>query len=263
MKMVIPFRTRLYVWFRLLLLQASWNFERFQGVGFFYSLLPGLRKLYAKDELLEVSKKYTGYFNTHVFLAPMVAGAVLKLEEERASGNAAGQVEVADFKDMVAAPYAAIGDALFWGGLRPLAAGIALFFAVKGILWAPLIFIVVYNLVPAWFRTVFFAHGYRRGMQSVEFIQQHKLPDWAIHTKETAVVVLGGLSAFMVFSHLNQLQLPSWLGMLTIIPMIMLGLVARKGVSTLVLIFITVGSIIALGLFWVDMIQLIAWLGVE
>ncbi|MDX2494921.1 MAG: PTS system mannose/fructose/sorbose family transporter subunit IID [Desulfuromusa sp.] len=256
--MAISRMTRLHIWFRLLLLQASWNFERLQGIGFFYSLLPGLRKLYDKEKLPDVSRKYVGYFNTHVYLAPMVAGAVLKLEEERASGVADQTLEVENFKEMVAAPYAAIGDALFWGGLRPLAAGVALFFAVKGILWAPLIFILIYNIVPTWFRTVFFVSGYRQGMQSVEFIQRHRLPDWAIHTKETAVVVLGGLSAFMVFSQLTQHQLPSWLGMLTLIPMVLLGLVARKGLSTLLLVFITVVSIFLIGLFWADVVSLIS-----
>jgi len=253
----------MYIWFRLLLLQASWNFERLQGVGFFYALLPGLKTLYKKEELLDVSRKYAGYFNTHVYLAPMVAGAVLKLEEERASGATEQQIEIDDFKEIVAAPYAAIGDALFWGGLRPLAAGVALFFAVKGILWAPLIYLLLYNGVPIWFRTVFFVHGYRRGMQSVDFIQQHRLPDWAIHTKEIAVVVLGGLSAFTVYSHLTQQQLPGWLGLLTLIPMVALGLVARKGFSTLLLIIVTVSTIFLIGLFWVDMTQLITQWGLN
>ncbi|MCK4502240.1 MAG: hypothetical protein KAU22_04340, partial [Desulfuromonadales bacterium] len=116
-------------------------------------------------------------------------------------------------------------------------------------------------IVPTWFRTVFFVRGYRQGMKSVEFIQRHRLPDWAIHTKETAVVVLGGLSAFMVFSHLTQHQLPSWLGMLTLLPMVMLSLVARKGLSTLLLVFITVVSIFLIGLFWADMVHLIALWG--
>ena len=114
--MTISWKTRLYIWFRLLLLQASWNFERLQGVGFFYALLPGLRKLYSQEKLLDVSRRYVGYFNTHVYLAPMVAGAVLKLEEEQAAGTADPTLEIDDFKEMVAAPYAAIGDALFWGG---------------------------------------------------------------------------------------------------------------------------------------------------
>jgi len=138
-----------------------------------------------------------------------------------------------------------------------LAAGVALFFAVKGILWAPLIFVVLYNIVPIWFRTVFYVRGYRQGIKSVEFIQQHRLPDWAIHTKEAAVVVLGGLAAFMVFSQLTHHQLPSWLGLLTLVPMVMLSLVARKGISTLMLIFIAVTTILLVGVFWVDMVHLI------
>ncbi len=261
--MSISRRVRLHIWLRLLFLQASWNFERLQGIGFFYALLPGLKKLYRKDELGDVSRRYVGYFNTHVYLAPLVAGAVLKLEEQKAAGQADPDFSIEEFKEMVAAPYAAIGDALFWGGLRPLAAGVSLFFAVKGILWAPLIFIVLYNIVPIWFRTVFFVRGYRQGMDSVKFIQEHKLPDWAIHTKEAAVVVLGGLSAFMVFSQLTHHQLPGWLGLLTLLPMVMLSLIARKGVSTLVLVFITVGTIFLLGLFWVDVIQLFALWGAK
>ncbi len=241
--MTLSWKTRLHIWLRLLLLQASWNFERLQGLGFFYALLPGLKKIYGRQRALQVSKGYCGYFNTHPYLAPLVAGAVLKLEEERAAGNRADLIAVDDFKEMVAAPYAAIGDALFWGGLRPLIAGIALFFAVKGILWAPLVFFLLYNLVPLWIRIGFFVRGYRQGLRSVEFIQRHRLPDWAIHTKEAAVVVLGGLSAFMVFSHLNGQQLSSWLGLLTLLPMILLGLIARKGVSTLTLILFSAGFV--------------------
>jgi len=108
-----------------------------------------------------------------------------------------------------------------------------------------------------WFRTVFFERGYRQGLRSVEFIQRHNLPDWAIHTKEAAVVVLGGLSAFMVYTHLNTQNLPVWLGLLTLFPMISLGLIARKGVSTLWLITITTGIIFLSGLFWMDVVRLI------
>lgn len=256
--MALSWKTRLHVWFRLFFLQASWNFERIQGLGFYYAVLPGLKKIYPQEKLLPVSQRCIGYFNTHPYLAPLVAGAVLKLEEERAvRGSVSDSLDVNEFKEMVAAPYAAIGDALFWGGLRPLVAGIALFFCVKEILWAPLIFLLLYNLVPMWFRTVFFERGYRQGLRSVEFVQRHNLPDWAIHTKEAAVVVLGGLSAFLVFTHLNTQHIPVWLGLMTLVPMIVLGLVARKGVSTLWLITVTSGMIFLGGLFWADVVRLI------
>jgi len=256
--MALLARTRIHVWFRLLLLQGSWNFERLQGLGFFYALLPALKKLYSKDQLPNVAKEYVGYFNTHPYLAPLVAGTVLKLEEERAGGGQPGQVAIEEFKEMVAAPYAAIGDALFWGGLRPLAAGIALFFAAKGIMWAPLVFLLVYNIVPVAFRISGFMRGYQQGIHSVEFFQRRRLPDWAIHTKETAVVVLGGLSAFLVFQYLQQRELVSWFGLLTLLPVIMLGLLARRGISTLLLTLLSAIVIILLSLFWADVTRLIA-----
>lgn len=250
-------RTRIHVWFRLLLLQGSWNFERLQGLGFFFAMLPALKRLYPRESLQKIAKSHTGYFNTHPYLAPLVVGAVLKLEEGRAAGQQQ-PVEIDEFKEMVAAPYAAIGDALFWGGLRPLSAGIALFFAAKGILWAPLVFLLFYNFVPLVFRVSGFIRGYQQGVHSVEFFQRRRLPDWAIHTKEAAVVVLGGLSAFLVFQHLQQQNLVSWLGLLTLMPMILLGLLARKGISTLLLTLLCSIVIILLSLFWADVTRLIA-----
>jgi len=250
--MRLGWRTRFHVWYRLLFLQASWSYQRMQGLGFLFALLPGLRKIYPEEKMREVSMRHAGYFNTHPYLAPLVAGAVLKLEEERAIHGEDRSIDIDDFKEIVAAPYAAIGDALFWGGLRPLAAGIALFFAVKGIIWTPLIFLIIFNLFPFWIRIVFFEYGYRHGIKSVDFMQEHNLADWAIHIKEAAVVVLGGLCAFLVFSHLVDHQLPSWPGLLTLVPMVMLGLGARRGMSTLLLIFITCSTIIIAGIFWSD-----------
>lgn len=247
---------RLRVWLRLLVLQGSWNFERLQGLGFYYALLPALRVLYRGEEFREVARKHLGYFNTHPFMAPLVAGAVLKLEEEKAAA-APVVVDTSEFKEMVAAPYAAIGDALFWGGMRPLAAGVSLLFAAKGLLWAPLVFLLLYNLVPSWFRTVGFIRGYRKGVRSVEFIQRRRLPDWAIHTKETAIVVLGGFSAFLVFQHFQQLHLAPWLGLLVLVPIILLGLVARRGVSTLCLTLLSAIVILLACLFWSDLQDLL------
>lgn len=256
--MTLSWKTRLHVWFRLLVYQANWNYERLQGLGFFFALLPALRKLYAQEDLPAVCREHASYFNTHPYLAPLVAGVVLKMEEQRCSDvPVTVEVEIAEYKEMVAAPYAAIGDAFFWGGLRPLTAGIALFLAAKGILWAPLVFLLLFNLLPFWFRTVFFRYGYKQGLFSLELIQRYNLPDWAIRTKEAAVVVLGGLTAFLVFTELHLQSHPYWLGLLTFLPMILLGMAARKGVSTLVLLFVTVSVILLLGIFWTDVVQLL------
>lgn len=239
---------RFRVWLRLFLLQGSWNFERLQGLGFFFAIYPALQKLYSGERLQQVCREHAGYFNTHPFLAPFVAGAVLELEERRSQGEDE-PVNVHEFKEMVAAPYAAVGDALFWGGLRPLAAGIALLFAVKGIILAPVIFLVLFNLAPFWFRIFGFSRGYRSGVESLEFLQRHRLPDWAIRIKETAVVLLGGTGAFLVFQQLQGSQLPKFLGFLAIPLVLLLGLCARRGISTLLLVLLTTAVIVCLSLF--------------
>mgnify|MGYP001275833652 CR=1 FL=1 len=239
---------RLRVWLRLFLLQGSWNFERLQGLGFFFALYPALQKLYRDEQLQQVCREHAGYFNTHPFLAPSVAGAVLEMEQRR-SRNEEQAVNIQDFKEMVAAPYAAVGDAMFWGGLRPLTAGIAILFAVKGIILAPLIFLLLFNLLPFWFRIFGFIYGYRNGIRSLEFLQQHRLPDWAIRIKETAVVLLGGVSAFLVFQQLQAEQIPKGLGFLAIPLVLILALCARRGISTLLLVLLTTAIIICLSLF--------------
>jgi len=241
---------------RLFLLQGSWNFERLQGLGFFFSLYPALQKLYRDEQLQEISREHARYFNTHPYLAASIVGAVLQMEEMR-SRDEEPAVGIQEFKEMVAAPYAAVGDALFWGGLRPVVAAIALLFAVKGIVLAPLIFLVLFNLITMWFRVFGFIHGYRTGIRSMEFLQHHHLPDWAIRTKETAVVLLGGLGAFMVFQQLQLDALPKALGFLVIPLVIMLGLCARRGVSVLVLVLVTTAVIVFINLFGID---LTAWL---
>ena len=110
----VPFVTLLRCCGRSFLLQASWNFDRLQNLGFLYQLLPGLRRLHGRQLPAALLERYAVYFNTHPYLASWVAGTVLKLEEQQLAGETPA-VDAAAFRDMVMAPYAAMGDALFWG----------------------------------------------------------------------------------------------------------------------------------------------------
>ena len=240
--------TLLHVWFRLLLLQGSWNFQRLQGGGWFYALAPVLRLLYGEKEMQRIAHEHFGYFNTHPYLAPAVAGAAIRMEVERAESQQ-GNFNIAEFKEMVAAPYAAVGDALFWGGLRPLAAGVAMLLAAKGLFVAPIVFLLLFNALPLWFRIAGFLSGYELGVRSVEFLQRRKLPDLAIRAKETAVVLLGGVAAFLVFQVFEQEQKPLWLGFLAIPAVLFCGFLARRGISTLLLVLLSSGLIMLCSIF--------------
>lgn len=112
--MRLPWGVLLRGCLRSLLHQASWNFERMQNLGLAYQLLPGLRRLYGGAPPAAVLRRHVEYFNTHPYLASWVAGTVLRLEEQQRSGETPA-IDALTFRDMVMAPYAAMGDALFWG----------------------------------------------------------------------------------------------------------------------------------------------------
>jgi PTS system mannose-specific IID component len=223
------------VFFRSFLLQASWNFERLQSLGVLYTIAPALRFLYRGEELVAAGKRHLEYFNTHPFMASAVLGAILDLEQKQSRGEAQ-QVGVQDFKRMVMAPYAAIGDAFFWGAIRPLAAGIALFFAFKGSLWAPVVYLALFNLPHLWFRVVGLQRGYALGLRIVEIIQRFRLPDLAIRLKEVTVVLLGGLSAFLTFFSLKSEGVAAGWGLAVIPVVILLSWLSRQGISVLLLV---------------------------
>ena len=233
------------VMLRSFLLQASWNFERMQNLGVVFALAPALRLLFQGEALVQAYQRHLVYFNTHPYLAGPVLGATLALEEEAARGET-GNLGVAEFKGMIMAPYAAIGDALFWGGLRPLAAGVALFIAVKGSMWAPLVFLVLFNLPHLGLRCLGLVRGYRLGVDVIELIQRFQLPDMAVRCKEATVVLLGVLSGFLVYSACHRQEVSELWGFFLLPPLYLLAVLARRGWSALLLVILA--TVLVLGL---------------
>ncbi|MBE0500359.1 MAG: PTS system mannose/fructose/sorbose family transporter subunit IID [Desulfuromonadales bacterium] len=231
--------------FRLFLLQASWNFERMQNVGVLFVVEPVLRVLYREKDLQQACQRHLSYFNTHPYMASPVLGATVALEQMRANGQE-GTFSVDDFKRISMAPYAAIGDAFFWGGVRPLAACLAIFFASRESLWAPFVFLLLFNLPHLWTRLFGFIHGYQRGVSIVELIQRYRLPDVAIRLKEAMVVLLGGLSAYLVVGVCRFEQVPTPWAFVALPLVFLLVFLARKGTSALFLLSTVIVLIITL-----------------
>ena len=232
---------------RSFLFQASWNFERLQNLGFLFMLLPGLRAIYGSDLSDEILERYKVYFNTHPYFAPMIAGAVLRLEAAQADGEDM-QVDVSQFKTMVMAPFAAIGDSLFWGGIRPLAAIIALFLALQGSLWAPLVFLLLFNLPHLFCRGGGLLLGYFGGLRAIKSIQRFRLPDVSVRCKEGSIVLLGVICAYLAHNGCNLQDIPSFWGFVLLPVVLLFARLARKGISSLFLVLITTSSLLLLAL---------------
>ena len=59
------------VLFRGMLLQLSWNYERMQALGYCYTILPALKKLYNDDQegLRKAVERNLEFFNTQPYMA--------------------------------------------------------------------------------------------------------------------------------------------------------------------------------------------------
>lgn len=237
--------------FRLFLLQASWNFERMQNLGVLFVVEPTLRALYRDEDLQDAYRRHLTYFNTHPYMAAPVLGATIALEERRLSGQE-GVFSVDDFKRMAMAPYAAIGDAFFWGGVRPLVACLALFFASKESLWAPVVFLLLFNIPHLWTRVIGFTRGYQMGVSIVEVIQRYRLPDVAIRLKEGMVVLLGGLCAYLTVAACRAEHVPLGWSIVALPLVLLMVIFARKGASALFLI-------LGIVMFLITLFQVVKW----
>lgn len=190
----MPAGRRLRLVARSLFLQSSWNYLYFQGLGWAVVLLPELRRLYPLAQLGTVVDRYLKYFNTNTFLAPALAAATLNLERKQIQGQPIPMTADA-FAAAVMAPCAAVGDALFWGGLRPLLSCAAVLCALLGFWWAPFLLFVLFNLPAGVFRVYGAWLGDQRGADVVLLIQRWRLADIAVGLKQATVVVAGGVCA--------------------------------------------------------------------
>ena len=144
---------------RSLLLQSGWNFERMQSLGLAFCLEPWLGLCWAGQNgaARAARLRHHEYFNTQPYMASLVIGMVCALEEEAAAAPAGGPRDklverLRVLKTAAASALAGVGDALFWGALRPLCAGLAAAGAlflwdrpVWAALWAAGVYLAAHN----------------------------------------------------------------------------------------------------------------------
>jgi PTS system mannose-specific IID component len=140
--MRLPIGLRVLVFLRSFLLQSVWNPQGMQHIGFCFAMLPVARGM-DERERREFAERHLEFFNSNPVLASYVLGASAATELASENGEC---IEVLHLKRSLAGPLGMAGDALFWGSLRPLAGLAAVLAAIGGRLWAPLLFLALYNV---------------------------------------------------------------------------------------------------------------------
>jgi PTS system mannose-specific IID component len=185
--------------FRTMLLQATWNYERQQGLGWAFALEPALRRLYPDAaQRRERLAEHTAYFNTQPTLASFALGAVAGLEERRAAGEPVDGAMVSRVKAALGASLAALGDRLFWHTLRPFAACAGLLFAVRGEAAGAIVMWVAYNSVHLGLRGSGVSLGYRRGPEVMGETLRRRLERLTSALATAGCAVIGMLVAMLL-----------------------------------------------------------------
>lgn len=209
-----------------------------QNIGFAYTMIPLIKKFGRnRDEIATMLKRHLQLFNSNPYMSGPIIGSVVKLEEDLYSGGECSEAD--NLKRTLMAPYAAMGDSLFWGSLRPFSAGLAVAMALRGWVVAPLVFLLVYNSVHALVRVKGFKEGYRTGKGAIDFIREVNLPQLSRRIRWFSVVLLGVLAyivsdipRFVFINHLDIVEKTSIL-----VTILFCFWLIRKGVSSLRIIY--------------------------
>ena len=154
------------VWWRSQFLQGSWNYERMQNLGWAYSLIPAIKKLYTKKEDQAAAlERHLEFFNTHPYVAAPIMGVTLALEEERANGVEIDDAAIQGVKIGMMGPLAGIGDPVFWFTVRPILGALGASLAASGNIFGPLLFFFGSNAIRMAFLWYTQEFGYKAGSE--------------------------------------------------------------------------------------------------
>lgn len=182
----------------LLFNQVGWNYERMQGSGYLYLILPQLRKMYGDHtpELKKMMKMQNQFFNTSNFFNTIISGIDMAIEEKEGVNSLE---TVAGIKAGLMGPFAAIGDSIFAALVPAIMGAIAANMAVQGNVVGAILWMLV-NFVIMWLRWIQLKFAYKQGVSLVNEMQGqlNALTDAATLL---GVYVVGALAATMVNTH--------------------------------------------------------------
>jgi PTS system mannose-specific IID component len=197
---LISRRTRAEMVVRSLFIQATNNFERMLSLGFLFALWPVIKKKYAKPEARRGAViRHLSFFNTQPYLANCILGVVANAELRDGRKSDA---DVGNIKRAMMGALGALGDDLFWTGLMPAAALVALLLYAAlpryALAWA-IVALVIYNIFQFWARIRLFDVGLRLGPHITTYLKMLRLPQFALAVKVAAAFTLGLVAATLVW----------------------------------------------------------------
>lgn len=183
------------VFFRSLTMEYSWNYERQQHMGFCYSMLPIIRRVYDnKEDQIQAAKRHMEFFNTTPYISTLILGISSAMEEANANDDRFDASSINSIKAALMSPLAGIGDSLFWGTLRVIATGLGVSLSMQGNILGPLLFLLVFNIPAYIVRWLCLKWGYGFGASFLSKIEESGLmPKLTMGAAILGLMVIGAM----------------------------------------------------------------------
>jgi fructoselysine/glucoselysine PTS system EIID component len=234
-----------YIGFRSLFVQALWNFERMQNVGFTFTIQPILKKLYPNIEEYRASlKRHLVFFNIHPYMASILSGLVILYEEKMSIEKKDYTNEINTLKNTMSGPLSAIGDSFIWGLWRPLVGVIVIssfyiFFTNiennKYYFFLIFVYLFVYNIPHIFLRFFGIFKAYYEGTKVIVYVKKfHDLNLYRWFRNIGNILIFSGFLGFVIVRNYEFLTILKIMA----IAVVFISLNRRKLSSIKILFFV-------------------------
>lgn len=194
---------------RKLLRKAFWrSFTLYAAVspakqgasGFCYSMMPFINHCYKDDQQKrEALTRSMSYFNTTITCSTFIMGLVASMEKKNSEQTDFDAGSINAVKSSLMGPLAGIGDSVFWGVLRVIAAGIAVSMGTSGNVLAPIVFLLLFNVPSILIKYYGTFLGYKLGSEYIQKVYASGLMNILTKAASTVgLIMVGGMTASMV-----------------------------------------------------------------
>jgi len=180
--------------------------------GFMWSILPALERFYPKKEdRRDALVRHSTWYNITSNVGTFCMGLVAAMEKENSEKPDFDTQSIDSVKASLMGPMSGIGDAIFWGVLRVIAASVGMSLCSgNGTILGPIVFLLIYNIPSIacrWYLTVL---GYRTGSSFITKLYEGGM--MSVVTKLASIMgllMIGAMTAsFVKFNCIVSIALP-------------------------------------------------------
>ncbi|MDR2629508.1 MAG: PTS system mannose/fructose/sorbose family transporter subunit IID [Spirochaetaceae bacterium] len=136
------------VYRRTLSLSATYNYERMQGLGYVFSMIPVINRFYqTKEKRIAAYKRHFELFNTTPTMGGFITGLSSAMEKEASKDDNFDTTTINAVKVSLMGPFAGIGDTIFWAALRIISLGIGISLCLNGNPLGILLHLLIFNAI--------------------------------------------------------------------------------------------------------------------